>query len=185
MPVSSVKRAPTREQLRKLLHALFHLLDDSETDAQTGAISIDAEISQRPLRELMEIADEIELTSHEDVDELVEWMLGAQVWTWPTFGQVKTWPDVKRLMTAGFDLVMEYGAQTTRAVYVLYRGQIKAPVNVLPQSAITAASRRGLLPPCVQQPNGTWRYSLASKTSGTKPRSRKGRKSNAARVQTV
>lgn len=70
--MSPAEQMPTRsESLRKLIHAAFHLMDDSETDAQTEVVSIDNEIAADDLKEMGLALDELGIYSHEDIDELL------------------------------------------------------------------------------------------------------------------
>lgn len=56
------------ESLRKLIHAAFHLIDDSETDSRTNAISVDNEIAANSLKEILDALDELGIDDHEDVE---------------------------------------------------------------------------------------------------------------------
>ena len=56
--------------LRKLVHAAFHLMDDSE-EFEDGRLSIDCEISQHDLREMYDALDELEINDHDDIDAVI------------------------------------------------------------------------------------------------------------------
>lgn len=180
MPVTR-DRALIRSQLRKLLLALLGVLDNIQRADRF--VSIDNERAQKPLGELLEISGELRLSSRDDLEAI---LLGtfpppASI-VWPHIGEVRYWSDVKRLMHQGFDLVLEDDNCKRRPTYVLYHGEYRAPGNdVLPQCAIVSAGRRGQLPEPTKLADGSHRYHFDQNTSA-KPRARKGRKSNAARL---
>jgi len=66
----TVQVAATKKSFRKLLHAAFHLMDDSE-EGPDGMLSIDCEIGQRDLLALNEALDELGVDSHEDIDRVM------------------------------------------------------------------------------------------------------------------
>ena len=68
--MQTVQVAAAKKSFRKLLHAAFHLMDDSE-EGPDGMLSIDCEIGQRDLLALNEALDELGVDSHEDIDRVM------------------------------------------------------------------------------------------------------------------
>lgn len=166
--------------MRKLLGAVLGVLDHIER--ASGVVSIDSARAQKPLAELLEIATEVRLSSRDDVEPIVNGTCPPPPINWPHFSDVRRWSDVKRLMREGFDLVLTFDAHNHRPTYFLYLGEERAPNNnVIPQSAVVSADRRGQLPAPTKLSDGSFRYHFDQKAS-PKPRTTKGRKINAARV---
>ena len=58
------------EGWRELLHAAFHLIDESCTNAQTGAINVNNAIAHGNLQEISNALDHLGCNDHEDIDRI-------------------------------------------------------------------------------------------------------------------
>lgn len=58
------------EALKKLVHAAFHVIDDSEENAQTGVVSIDNKIAAHDLKQMAEALGVLDIFDHDDIEDM-------------------------------------------------------------------------------------------------------------------
>lgn len=94
--------------LRALVHAAFHVIDDSEEDAQTGRVSIDNDIAANDLRRMADALNALGIEEHDDIDKVF------------CARQAVAVPDVTEEMVKAF--VGEVAVSQTGKIYRLKEG---------------------------------------------------------------